>query len=104
MRDYWIDCIGEALCDAGIEATAAQIDTVADWAEGAHENYGMATGDEFIPNPVDAEVDRLQREIKKINAAHERQLDGVLKGVAKRRNISQSDVSIDIHGLITYIP
>jgi hypothetical protein len=102
MKDYWIDCISEGLCDAGVDATEKQIEVVADWAEGAHENYGMATGEDCIPNPVDAEVERLQKKIKALGGAHERQLDGIIKGVAQRRNVRACDVNISRDGLITY--
>lgn len=62
--NYWRECIAEAFEDAGIIATAEQIDTVAGWVEGAHENYGMAHGHDAIPNPLALENDRLTRELK----------------------------------------
>ena len=64
MSDYWTDCIGEAFEDAKIEATGEQIATVASWAEGAHDNYGMAHGHEYIPNPQRLEADRLRKELE----------------------------------------
>ena len=95
MYDYWGECIAEAFEDAGITATKEQIDTVTSWVEGAHDNYGMATGSEFIPNP-------LESEIKQLNAAHEREIkeyekrDFIYrKSVARRRNCSPGDVYID---------
>lgn len=42
--DYWKETISEAFEDAGITATDEQIDTVASWAESAHDNYSMAHG------------------------------------------------------------
>lgn len=100
--EYWKVCIEEALCDAGISATEEQIKTVAYWVDGAHENYGTATGSEHIPNPMISEVDELKRKIKQLELAHEKQIDGVLKGVATRRNTDVSNVEIDTNGLITY--
>lgn len=100
--EYWNDCIEEAFCDAGITATKEQISTVAWWVDGAHENYGTATGSEHIPNPMSSEVDELKRKIVSLNDAHERQLNGISKGVAQRRNVSANDVSIDEDGLVTY--
>jgi len=41
---YWQECVYEALEDAGLKATDKQIETIAGWVEGAHDNYGMATG------------------------------------------------------------
>jgi hypothetical protein len=43
--DYWKECISEALDDCDIKATDEQIKNIAEWVEGAHENYGMATGE-----------------------------------------------------------
>lgn len=62
---YWIDCIAEACQDCGLVATKEQVETVASWAQGAHENYGMATGGDCIPNPLHSEVERLRLELKK---------------------------------------
>jgi hypothetical protein len=63
--DYWKECVSEAFDDAGIIATDEQIETVTSWVEGAHENYGLATGSECIPNPLRLENDRLQVELEK---------------------------------------
>lgn len=63
--DYWKECISEAFDDAGIAATEEQIDTVASWVEGAHDNYGMAQGHDCIPNPLVEENKRLSRELVK---------------------------------------
>lgn len=100
--EYWKECIAEAFCEAGIEATEEQLDLVTEWVEGAHENYGMATGQECIPNPMESEVNELKRKLQKQDAEHEKMIDGIAKGVAKRRNVSANDVSIDTDGLVTY--
>tara|TARA_R110000764_G_scaffold132941_2_gene220847 strand:+ start:2298 stop:2606 length:309 start_codon:yes stop_codon:yes gene_type:complete len=100
--DYWTECIKESFSEAEIIATDEQIKTVIEWVEGAHENIGMATGSEHIPNPLNAEVDALERKIKTLQAEHERQISGVLKGVAHRRNVDLTNVNIDTDGLITY--
>ena len=63
--DYWKECIFEAFDDAKITATDEQVATVADWVEGAHENHGMATGAECIPNPIRLENDDLKRQLKR---------------------------------------
>jgi len=62
--NYWKECITEAFEDAGIDATEDQINTVTSWVEGAHENYGMATGRDCIPNPLQSENRRLQEALK----------------------------------------
>lgn len=100
--NYWEECIAEAMEDAGITATDEQVKTVADWVDGAHENYGMAHGHDCIPNPLGLEVDNLKIEMKKLKASHERQINGVVKGVAQRRNVDVNQVSIDDEGLVTY--
>lgn len=62
--DYWKECVAEAFEDAGIEATDDQIDTVSSWVECAHDNYSMAHGHDFIPNPLSSENERLKRELE----------------------------------------
>lgn len=61
--NYWEECLAEAFGDAGITATKEQIDTVASWVEGAHENYGMAHGYNCIPNPLQYENDTLRKKL-----------------------------------------
>ena len=100
--EYWKECIEEAFSENEITATDEQIKSVIEWVEGAHENIGMATGSDHIPNPANSEIDELKRKIKSIEAAHERQLNGIAKGVAQRRNVSANDVCIDDDGLVTY--
>lgn len=63
--DYWNECISEAFEDAGIKASEEQINTVAGWVEGAHENYGMAFGHDCIPSHYESENEKLKRELKK---------------------------------------
>lgn len=62
MTDYWEECISEACEDAGLTVTQEQVDTIASWVEGAHDNYGMAHGYDAIPNPLVLENERLKRE------------------------------------------
>lgn len=63
--DYWEECISESFEDAGIKATREQVDTVASWVGGAHENYGMAHGYDCIPNPNILEIEKLKTELTK---------------------------------------
>lgn len=69
--DYWEECISEAFEDAGISATKEQLDTVVNWVDGAHENYGLATGLDvananFISEEA-RELERLKKDIEKTN-------------------------------------
>ena len=100
--EYWKECIEEAFCDAGIKATDEQLNLVVEWVEGAHENYGLATGQECIPNPMEQEVKDLKQELIKQSNKHEHVIDGISKGVAQRRHVSVSDVSIDGDGHVRY--
>jgi len=63
--NYWNECIKEAFEEAGIVATTEQIETVVNWVEGAHENYGLATGSDFIFNSLREELDKTKRELEK---------------------------------------
>lgn len=62
--EYWIECISEAFDDQNIVATKEQIEAVASWVEGAHDNYGMATGIHFCDRPSESEAKRELRELK----------------------------------------
>ena len=66
--DYWKECISEAFDDAGITASDEQIDTVASWAEEAHEDYGMAMGLDVASQNLraeqDSKVERLEKELQ----------------------------------------
>lgn len=42
--DYWRECIAEAAEDCGATLSEEQINCIASWAEGAHDNYSQATG------------------------------------------------------------
>ncbi len=60
--NYWEECIKEAFEESGIIATDDQIENVAAWAEGAHENYGMATGNDVADaNYISDEARELER-------------------------------------------
>lgn len=71
MRDYWKECIGEAMEAAGISATDVQIEEVVGWVEGAHENYGTAHGHDCIPNPAVSQAEDELRALKRENEKHE---------------------------------
>lgn len=93
--DYWRECIAEAMEDAEVVATKEQIDIIASWAEGAHDNYSMAKGYDVIQSPVETEKDRkinsLKDEIKSLNDS----IHTYRKSVAIRRNVSIQDVHIE---------
>ena len=100
--DYWTETIAEAFEDAGITATEEQIQTVAGWAEGAHENYGMAHGYDSIPSPASTEIDMLKKAHEKELEEMQRQIDCYRKSVATRRGVKMSDVYLDSQGHVMY--
>lgn len=64
--DYWKECISEALEDAGLKATDKQIEDIAGWIEGAHDNYSQAHGHDVMhsgPNPLEIENKMLKEKI-----------------------------------------
>lgn len=63
--DYWQECISEAFDDIGIQATEEQKKAVAEWVEGAYDNYDMAMGHECIPNSLVEENKKLKADLKK---------------------------------------
>lgn len=100
--NYWEECIAVAFDEAGIIATKEQISGVVGCVEGAHENYGMAHGHDCIPNPLHADIERLKRQITEKEKNHDRQISGIIKGVAQRRNVDMTAVNIDADGNVTY--
>ncbi len=61
---YWEECISEAMDEAGIIATEEQVKSIAEAAEGAHENYSMAFGHDSGPNPLIQENKKLKEKLK----------------------------------------
>lgn len=102
MSDYWKCCIEEALSDAKVNANDEKIETIACWVEGAHENHSMAMGYDCIPTLESEEIEALKSKIKAMESQHNRIVNGVIAGVARRRGVSESDVTIDSDGLVEY--
>ncbi len=67
--DYWEECISEALEEAKLSATKEQIDLVVSWVEGAHENYGLATGNDVADSNFISEE---ARELAALKAENEK--------------------------------
>ena len=93
--NYWEECIKESFEDAGITATDNQIGTVVCWVEGAHENEGLATGRDCIPNPLSSEIDRLKAAYKKEVGELERAVMCYRNSVAVRRGVPVTSVYLD---------
>ncbi len=61
--DYWKECLAEAADEFGVALTEEQLVGIARIIEGAHENYGQATGrDVWDDNWRAAENTRLKSE------------------------------------------
>jgi hypothetical protein len=58
MSTYWRIFAEEVPSDLGIELTKQQIDDLTEALEGAHENYGLATGQEVADRNWRASEDR----------------------------------------------
>lgn len=61
---YWTECVGEALCEAGISVTDEQLKTVVDVVQGAHEMYSEAHGYDRLGIPQDREIKTLRAELQ----------------------------------------
>ncbi len=99
--DYWKECIESAFDDAGIIATDEQIEDVAGSVEGGHDNYGMAHGHDAIPNPRDADIDKLKVRIKEVESERDEVALDFRKNVAMRRNCDVTDVTLEGDGHAT---
>lgn len=62
-RSYWYEVIEEAFCEEKIIATPEQIDSIAGFAECAHENYGMAFYQPSGPSQVQIDLDAMRKEL-----------------------------------------
>jgi len=93
--DYWNECISEAFDEAGIDATKEQIDGVAEFVEGAHENYGMAFGHDCIPNPMKSEVETLNDQMQALKQEHRNEVDKYRGSVARRHRVDINRVYLD---------
>lgn len=96
--DYWAECIEVSFEENGITASEEQIQLVAGDVESAHENHGMAHGHDAIPNPRNADVDRLTGRLKELEQERDQMELYFKKNVAERRRCDVNDVSINEDG------
>ena len=54
----------------------------------------MATGEEFIPNPVNAEVEALKAKIKNLEAMQ----NNIITSYAEKYRVDQADVTLSENG------
>ena len=71
-RQYWADCISGAASECELALSTAQLDTIARAVEGAHEVFGMASGDDLASMNFSArqvgEADALRRQLARERA------------------------------------
>ena len=96
--NYFFECISQSFDEHGIKATDEQIEAVADDVRISHENYGMAHGHDAIPNPLNADIENLKRQIKQLERDRDEAMLNFQKNVAMRRGCSPSDVEIQEDG------
>lgn len=90
--DYIKECISISAeeMDPPLIMTPEQIAWMADGIDGAMENYGTYSGEEHIPNPLEAEMDRRQRshaeEVRRIEQREDAK-DKVIENL--RREVSR---------------
>lgn len=84
--DYWRDCIADAFESVGLSATDEQIDEVTAWVEGAHENYGMATGQDVATSNLRAAQERESEDaIRRLEAEKDREREAVEERLKQSR-------------------
>ena len=64
-------------------------------SSGRHDNYGMATGRDAIPNPMEDEVRRLSRAHAEEVDDLKSQINKYRSSVARRRGVRVEDVYLD---------
>lgn len=105
QKDYWIECISEAVEAVGLVATDSQIEEIAASVRGAHENYGMAF---YSPPASDgyarqdrewkARYEALRQEFERYQAGAEKAVRTALRQRHDESVSIRSDGSVFRHG------
>ena len=74
MRNYWRESVACALEATGLQFTDEQLAEVTDSIIVSIENEGAISGRDAIPNPLQAEVDRLRGLRIQDQVAHDQQI------------------------------
>lgn len=102
--DYWRECIESSFEEAGITASEEQVEAVAGDVQVAHENYGMAHGYDAIPNPRDADIDRLKARIRDLERERDQVEMNFRQNVARRHRCDLTQVELGENGDATVHP
>ena len=62
--DYWLECVAIGIEEAGVTASAAQIEEIAESVRAGYDNYSMAHGHDAIGR-VESEAERELSNIKR---------------------------------------
>lgn len=101
-KDYWRECIEDAMTECGATLTKDQLFQIADAVQGAHENYGMA----FYSPPPGERSAAIEDEWKEKVARLQKELDTYRKNAetAIKQALHQhpeTKVSIGKYGEVT---
>jgi hypothetical protein len=95
--EYWKEVLSEGASDCELTLTDEQLTKLADYASGAHENYGMA----FYSPPASDRLNQIEREWKAKYLALKSEFNtyrGTAEGVVKRILNVHRDDNISIGG------
>jgi len=97
MSKYWDTSIRELLSDMGLDVTLtpAQITELVQGVEGIADMEYEASGRQYIPNPLQCEVDGLKTKLKKEREYHDKVTDNILGVVAHLGGVSRESVYFD---------
>lgn len=98
--EYWEECISEAMDDVGLSATEEQIKGVAEWVEGAHDNYGLATGRDVADTNYHASY---ESKIREANDRTEKELSAASESFDKRISDLHRHYELRISNLVSQI-
>lgn len=95
--NFWKDVLSDGACEVALTLTDAQLTKLAEYASGAHENYGMA----FYSPPDSDRLNAIEREWKARYSALETEFNnyrGTAEGAVKRILNVHRDDNVSIGG------
>lgn len=101
MSKYWKICMEDAMSEAGISFTEAQLCEMAKSAQHAAEMEYEATGQEHIPHPLEAELASANRRADQERKAKEKVTSDFKNNIAMRRNCDVSQITLEGDGHAT---
>lgn len=100
-KEYWKECIADALHDQEINVTADQLEYLADAIEGGFECYEMAFPAPSYKDFESHEITKLKAQIKSLEIEAKRNYDASVKLARRALNIHPDDkVSVTPDGYV----